>query len=280
MGDGEFNDGTKYTTQIFNDGINYTYAPTANTLWISTFGLDRVAQPTQNNHYPSPTTVGFPAYLEQGGYPECRRSLWRTGLDSLFDQCCVDTQFAHTLLNYASSFSWTHGRHTLKFGGQQQIFYNNFFQPNYPDGYFSFAQDVTAQMPYNTNNGIQGNDFASLLIGWGDPGGSAINVTQSVADKSLQTGFYVQDDWRVSPKLTVNLGVRYQWDSPYTERHNNSQFSDMTGDSGITVPGLPGQSGTLKGTTIFASSGKRSIPTNLTDVGPRLGFEYMVHPPR
>jgi len=52
-----------------------------------------------------------------------------------------------------------------------------------------------------------------LLIGWGDPNGSGINVTQSVADKSLQSGFYVQDDWRVTPKLTLNLGVRYQWDA-------------------------------------------------------------------
>ena len=279
MGDGEFNDGTKYTSQAFNNGISYTYVPTANTLWISTFGLDRVAQPTQNNHYPGPTTVGFPSYLEQNGISRMPSIIMEDAAwTSIFDQCCVDTEFAHTLLNYASSFSWTHGQHTLKVGGQQQIFYNNFFQPNYPDGYFSFGQDVTAQMPYNTNNGIQGNDFASLLIGWGDPAGSAINVTQSVADKSLQTGFYVQDDWRVTPKLTVNLGVRYQWDSPYTERHNNSQFSDMTGDSGVTVPGLPGQSGTLKGTTIFASSGRRSIPKNLTDIGPRLGFEYLVRP--
>jgi hypothetical protein len=279
MGDGEFNDGTKYTSRAYNDGINYTLAPSANTLWISTFGLDRVSQPTQNNNYPAPTSVGFPAYLEQNGLSRMPSIIMEDSpWTSLFDQCCVDTNFAHTLLNYATSFSWTKGQHTLKAGGQQQIFYNNFFQPNYPDSYFSFPQDVTAQTPYDTNNGIQGNDFASLLIGWGDPGGSAINVGESVADKSLQTGFYVQDDWRVNPKLTVNLGVRYQWDSPYTERHNNSQFSDTVGDSGITVPGLPGQSGTLKGTTIFASPGRRSIPTNYSDVGPRLGFEYLVHP--
>jgi hypothetical protein len=276
MGDNEFNDGTKYTEQVFNDGINYTYVPTTNTLWISTFGLDRVSEPTQNNKYPAPTTVGFPSYLEQGGISRMPSIIMEDSpWSSLFDQCCVDTHFAHTLLNYTSSFSWTKGQHTLKAGGQQQIFYNNFFQPNYPDGYFSFPQDVTAQAPYETANGTQGNDFASLLIGWGDPGGSAINVTQSVADKSLETGFYVQDDWRVTPKLTLNMGVRYQWDTPYTERHNNSQFSDMTGDSGIT---LPGQSGTLKGTTIFASSARRNVPTSYSDLGPRLGFEYLLHP--
>jgi hypothetical protein len=274
LGDGEFNDGTKYTEQIYNDGISFTYAPTANTLWTSTFGLDRVAQPTQNNKYPSPTTVGLPSYLEQGGISRMPSIIMENGPGaSLFDQCCVDTQFAHTLLNYASSFSWTKGKHTLKAGGQQEIFYNNFFQPNYPGGYFSFFNEITTQAPFDTSVPTQGNDFAGLLIGWGDPSGSGINVTQSVADKSLETGFYMQDDWRITPKLTLNLGLRYQWDSPYSERHNSSQFSDMTGDSGISVLGYPG---TLKGTTIFASSGRRSVPTNHSDVGPRLGFAYLL----
>jgi hypothetical protein len=278
LGDGEFNDGTKYTEQIYNDGITYTHTPTANTLWTSTFGLDRVSQPTQNNNYPSPTSVGFPAYMEQNGISRMPSIIMEDGPGiSLFDQCCVDTLFAHTLLNYASSFSWTKGRHTLKIGGQQEIFYNNFFQPNYPDGYFSFAQDITAQQPYDTNNGTEGNDFAGLLIGWGDPSGSGTNVTQSVADKSLETGFYVQDNWRMTPKLTLNLGVRYQWDNPYSERHNNSEFSDLTGDSGINVTGIPGISGTLKGTTIFASSGNRSVPADYSDIAPRVGFAYLLN---
>ena len=83
---------------------------------------------------------------------------------SIYDQCCVDTQFAHTLYNYSTSFSWTKGQHTLKAGGSQQLFYNNFFQPNYPNGYFSFNQFVTSQSPFDTANGVQGNDFASLLV--------------------------------------------------------------------------------------------------------------------
>ena len=141
-----------------------------------------------------------------------------------------------------------------------------------PTVYFSFDQDVTSQIPYDTDNGIQGNSFAGLLIGYGDSG--SINVTQSVADKSKETGFYVQDDWRVNRKLTLNLGLRYEWSTPYTERHNNSQFSDFTGDSGIGIPGI---SGNLAGTTIFASSQKRSVPTDWNNVAPRLGFAYLAN---
>ena len=193
---------------------------------------------------------------------------------SIYDQSSVDTQFAHTLLDYSSSFSWTKGKQTLKFGGEQRLFYNNFFQPQYPNGYFSFAQHITAQVPYDTDNGIQGNDFAGLLIGWGDTGASGINVSQSVADKSKETSFYAQDDWRVTPKLTLNLGLRYQWSTPYTERHNNTQFSDFTGDSGINVAGF---AGTLKGTTLFASNGMRNLPVDRHDIAPRAGFAYLVN---
>ena len=272
FGDGEFNDGLAYTERVFNDGVIYSYTPTPNTLWTITAGLDRVSQPSHTN-YPSPTSVGFPSYLEQNGLVRMPAIIMpESPWTSIYDQCCVDTKFAHTLANYSSAFSWTKGQHTLKFGGEQRLFYNNFFQPNYPNGYFSFDQDVTAQVPFDTDNGIQGNSFAGLLLGYGDSGG--INVTQSVAEKSKETGFYVQDDWRTTRKLTLNLGIRYEWSTPYNERHNNSQFSDFTGASGVAVPGI---SGNLLGTTIFASPQKRTVPTDWNNVAPRLGFAYLVN---
>ena len=275
FGDGEFNDGLAYTERVYNDGLIYSFTPTPRTLWTAVVGLDRVSQPSHTN-YPSPTSVGFPSYLEQNGLVRMPAIIMpESPWTSLFDQCCVDTNFAHTLVDYASSFSWTKGQHTLKFGGEQRLFYNSFFQPNYPNGYFSFDQDVTGQMPFSTGpDGTQGNSFAGLLLGYGDSGG--INVTPSVADKSKETGFYAQDDWRATSKLTLNLGVRYEWSSPYTERHNNTQFSDFTGNSGVTLDIL-GNTENLKGTTIFASNKKRSVPTDLNNIAPRIGFAYLVN---
>ncbi len=273
FGDGDsFSDGTNYSERVFNDGVIYSYTPTVHTLWTITAGLDRVTAPGHTN-YPSPTSVGFPSYLEQNGVVRMPAIIMpEAPWTSLFDQCCVDTAFAHTLANYSSAFSWTKGNHTLKFGGEQRLFYNNFFQPNYPNGYFSFDQDVTGGMPFSTgDNGNQGNSFAGLLIGYGDSGG--INVTLSVADKSKETGFYVQDDWRFNKKLTLNLGIRYEWSTPYSARHNTSQFSDFTGDSGISVPGI---SGNLIGTTVFASSKQRTVPTDWNNIAPRFGFAYLV----
>ncbi len=274
FGDTEFNDGLQYTERVYNVGLNYVYTPTPNTVWTSTFGLDRVSQPS-HSHYPSPTAAGFPNYLIQNGVNRFPAIIMEDGpWTSIYDQSSVDTTFAHTLLDYTSAFAWTKGKQTLKFGGEQRVFYNNFFQPSYPNGFFSFAQHVTAQVPYDTNNGTEGNAFAGLLIGYGDPGGSGINVSQSVADKSGETAFYAQDDWRITSKLTLNLGMRYQWSTPYTERKNNTQFSDFNGDSGIAIAGF---AGTLKGTTQFATSGMRNVPTDWNNVAPRLGFAYLAN---
>lgn len=270
-----FNDGVNYTTDVYNDGLEYSFTPTPNTLWMSHFGIDRVSQPSFSKT-PDPTSFGFPSYLDQNGISRMPSILPNSYGDysrftPLFSQCCVDTKFAHTLLSYSSAFSWTHGRHNLKFGGEQRLFYNNFFQPNYPTGYFSFDPLVTASTPYDTMNGVQGNSFANILIGYGDTGG--INVSRAVADLSRETAFYGEDDWRVTPKLTVNLGLRYEWSTPYTERHNLEQFSDYSQSSGVAVPGL----GTIQGTTIFASNSQRNIPVDRNNFAPRVGFAYEVN---
>ena len=140
-----------------------------------------------------------------------------------------------------------------------------------------------------------GNPFASLAFGYGDNvnASSQLAVTPSVANRSLETGFYVQDDWKVTSKLTVNLGLRYQWSSPYTSRGNRIEFSNFTADSGVnldmsSVPAAlihPNGASTsvsfpssmqLLGTTQFPTSSMRTVPTYWKDVGPRLGFSYQL----
>ena len=92
-------------------------------------------------------------------------------------------------------------------------FFNNFFQPPNPTGLFNFTDDVTSDSPNSgAEDGTQGNPFASLLFGYPD-NDSGINIFPAVANKSKETGFYFQDDWKVTPKLTLNLGLRYDYQS-------------------------------------------------------------------
>ena len=197
----------------------------------------------------------------------------------------MDTAFAHTLYSYSSGLQWVKGPHSIKFGGEQRVFYNNFRQPDNPTGIFNFTRDVTTQ---DANAGLgdnnQGNPFATMLLGYPSPEDSSLHIVPSVADKSVDTAFYVQDDWKVTPRLTVNLGLRYEWSTPYTERTNQLQFSDFSGDTGITIPvdrsADPtfdfGQIGNVIGTTVFATSGHRNARVDRNNFAPRLGFAYQL----
>ncbi len=226
---------------------------------------------------------------------------------NLYDQCCINTKFAHTLVSYSSQLVISKGSHLLKFGGEQRIFYNNFWQPNYPNGILTFTDDVTSPTPNNNFDAAgntSGNPFASLAFGYADNVNASntpqLAVTPSVANRSLETGFYIQDDWKVNSKLTINLGLRYQWSSPYTSRGNQIQFSNFTANSGVNIPlnfvpatapagtlsaqaalqqnglSLPA-SQELLGTTQFATSSMRTVPTYRKDIGPRLGFSYQLN---
>ena len=288
LANANFNDGYTSSTTVHNIGIEYNWTITPTSVWTNRFAVDRVTAPV-NSAFPSLSTVGFPASLADANgvarMPSIQLDSTNNWL-SMYTQCCTDTKFAHTLYSYSSSLSWVKHAHTLKFGFEQRQFFNNFWQPNYPTGFFDFPQNVTASTPASSDT-TQGNSFASLLVGFGAAGGaSLINILPSVADKSMETAFYVQDDWKVTSKLTVNLGLRYEWSSPYTERFNRQQFSDFTGDTGISVnlPNALNPSQTtpteLVGTTLFVNQGGlgRSVPTDRNNIAPRLGFAWSINP--
>jgi hypothetical protein len=285
LGDGEFNDGiTSDPLTVQNGSLEYTWTLTPKIVWTNHFSIDRAAQ-SETTNLPNLTSVGLPAILEANGInrmPTIQMS-GASPWSSLYDQCCLNTTFAHTLYSYSSQLVIAKGSHLIKLGGEQRIFFNNFLQPPNPTGLFNFTDDVTSDTPNSgAEGGTQGNPFASLLFGYPDDS-SVINIYPSVANKSKETGFYFQDDWKVNSKLTVNLGLRYEWSTPYTERNNRIEFSDFTGASGMSIdlssggqtPGLGTTA--LNGITLFPSNGMRSVPVDRNNLGPRLGFAYQLN---
>jgi len=280
FGDGDFNDGFAFSTDVHNASLEDNWNLTSNTVLTSRFAIDRAVSPVTEN-YPTLQSVGLPAILgSQNGTSRIPVIQMDNNATSLFNQCCTDTQFAHTLYSYSSSLSWVKGRHVFKFGGEQRIFFNNFHQPNPPTGFFHFSTGVTEQV-VGGGDSDQGNSFAGLLLGYGDTD-SFYAINPSVANKSKDTAFYFQDDWKISSKLTINLGLRYEWSTPYTERHNNIQFSDFSKDSGIAVPinvpGILSTDANLLGTTVFAGGDHRNVPVDRNNWAPRLGFAYAMNP--
>jgi hypothetical protein len=293
-------------TTAQNGSFEYSWTINPRIVWTNHVSIDRVHELSTSG---GPSISSFNASLPSGvqGLPSV---LQANGLDrmptfqmvgaspwtDLFDQCCVDTTFAHTLYSYSSQFVISKGSHLLKFGGEQRLFYNNFFQPPNPTGLFSFTDFVTSPTPNSDTDAFgnaTGNPFASLLYGYADNVNAStyLNLYPSVANRSLETGFYFQDDWKVTSKLTLNLGLRYQWSTPYNERHNRIEFSDFTGNTGVNIDlsGANGAQATLQGvgvnfpssepllgTTVFATSSNRSVPVYRKDLGPRLGFAYQI----
>jgi hypothetical protein len=288
---GNDGDGYIYLTNVQNGGAEYNWAITPTALWTSRISVDRVHAPGVSNNYPTLSDVGLSPDLAANGLTR----MATIGVDdpflSLFDQCCVDTHFAHTLVSYSSGLQWVKGRHSIKIGGEQRVFYNYFWQPDNPTGIFNFSRDVTTSQPNNSlgdDDHRQGNPFATILTGYASS--ASLHIVPAVSDKSKETAFYVQDDWKVTPKLTVNLGLRYEWSTPYTERYDRLQFNDFSGDTGISIPfdrnqdtadapGLDfGQIGEIRGTSVFPSSGHRNSPVDRNNFAPRLGFAYQLTP--
>ena len=90
---------------------------------------------------------------------------------------------------------------------------DNFYQWSYPSGTFSADDSWTRQFPQSSDT--TGFSVASLLLGL--PSGGDISEDEKSISTSQYWAFYGQDDWKVSPKLTLNIGLRYDFDTPHEE---------------------------------------------------------------
>jgi hypothetical protein len=312
-----------------NGSFEYSWTLNPRIVWTNRAAIDRVHEVETSN---IPTISSFNATQQAAGLPQLPAVFQQAnGVDrmpafymsgaalasnasttaDLYDQCCINTTFAHTLYSYSSQLVISKGTHLIKLGGEQRLFYNNFFQPPDPTGVFNFTDYVTSPTPNSetdANGNITGNPFASLLFGYADNVNpypsepTSLIVYPSVANKSKETGFYIQDDWKVTPKLTVNLGLRYEWSTPYNERYNRIEFSNFTADTGVninlnslpsvaaangdmsaqqTMQSIPGlnlpSTEEIYGTTEFPNSSMRSVPVYRKDIGPRFGFAYGIN---
>lgn len=209
-----------------------------------------------------PAQLGFPAIFPQDAFPAIN-------IDGVLPFGSGRGGFAagfrrqHTI-QIADSLTWTLGRHVFKFGTDQRWNRFNFVNRLNPSGNFSFGAALTnnPQRPAGTGVG-----FATYLLG--EVSGGSVGFRPFFAFHSASNGSYIQDDYKITRRLTLNLGLRYDYATGPVERWDRSSSFDPF----VTNP-LTG----TKGALLYAGVTKErnfTVPPK-DNFGPRIGFAWDV----
>jgi len=169
------------------------------------------------------------------------------------------------------------GAHSLRFGAELRVVHWNENSPDtHAGGYFTFNAGFTQSDPQQSAAAkTSGTSMASLLLGI--PASGDISGPTPYALTSFYYAGFVQDDWKATRNLTLNFGVRYEVETPYTERYDHLFYGfDYTGPNPVQVPGM-----NLRGGPLFAAfegNPRWGGNTDWNSFGPRFGFAWQVRP--
>jgi hypothetical protein len=181
-----------------------------------------------------------------------------------------------TSYQWAGTVTKIHGAHTLKSGVDYRVLQATGPNAFFASGAYTFANNFT-QGPNPTQAGATvGNSLASMLVGVGT-GQAQINPRLLVSNNYF--GVFVQDDYRITSKLVLNLGLRYDLENGRSERFNQSSYFDFTATSPLAslVPSVPGLHGGLAFVGVNGNP-HRQFNTDKNNFGPRAGLAYSVTP--
>ncbi|HEY4356748.1 MAG TPA: carboxypeptidase regulatory-like domain-containing protein [Acidobacteriaceae bacterium] len=172
----------------------------------------------------------------------------------------------------AASFDKILGRHDLKFGFDGRRYNADWVVNNTPAGTFAFNTGFTRGP--NALSGAGGDSIASFLLGY-PASGSATYVSEFVSP-DFYSGLYLQDDFKINEKLTVNAGLRWEVETPRTEQQNRLSYFDPNVASPLAGPtGITGLKGGLQFLGVNGNPARQQ-DTDMNNFGPRIGFAW--HP--
>jgi hypothetical protein len=180
---------------------------------------------------------------------------------------CGDSQFADNVFQLNDSVSWVKGKHNMKFGGEVRMLQFNVRRLTQASGEFDFNAQETSL------NGIGGDPLASALFGLVNT--STLNYGAFSGVRYKDFSLYAQDTYKLSRRLTLNYGLRYDIDLPASEAFNRFSAVDPT----LPNPGAGGIPGAY---TYFGTGPGRNGQTRPQDIytkafGPRVGFAYSIN---
>jgi hypothetical protein len=147
---------------------------------------------------------------------------------------------------FSDTFSWSRGKHNWRFGGDYRRILQSFRSAKNAEGSFVFTGLATSQLTSAGPLPDTGHDFADFLLGLPQQttlqsGANSYNFRANSFD------LYAQDDFRFRPSLSFNLGLRYEYNGPYTEQRNQIANLDVAAGFTGAASVLPGQTGAFNG---------------------------------
>ena len=213
---------------------------------------------------------GIPSGLDNGGLPSMSIDDGTATIGSSGFLPSIEIQNAYEI---ADNLTKIHGRHSMKFGTEIRLVEFTIFQPAASRGTLDFASDLTDNP---AAPGTGGEAFATFLLGLTD--GATITNQHDVDYHREDYSWFAEDDIHLTPKLMLNLGLRYELFTTVKARYNEEANFDFSSDSLI----LPkGQTATLTPTLasiipVQAIGSPGLISPDLLDFAPRLGLAYQI----
>ncbi len=202
---------------------------------------------------------GIPQYAGLDGLP----TLSLTGFSGLGDRTFAPNLKLVQEGQINDVVSWVKGKHTVTFGGEFIDTHNYANSWNLPRGSFNFTGQFTAQTP---GKGA-GSSLADLLLG--QTAAASLGTFQVAALRNHYYGTFINDSWKIVPRLTLNLGLRYEIQTPWWERDNrmsNFFYSPGNPNDGTLIPAAPGS---------YLSRTFSNLDTN--NFAPRVGLAFQAN---
>jgi hypothetical protein len=269
-----------------NDGItaDHVYTMGAHTLLDVRGGWSRFQETNVRESEGSfdPASLGFSSQtssLFRGSY----MPRFDIGNMSLLGNSLGDST-VHSIYSFQPTLTRLMGSHSLRAGYDFRMYKERNISPGNGAGTFTFRTDYTRQTSSGSGAAI-GQDLAAFMLGM--PSGGGIDVNTDRLNYAPYNAVFVQDDWKTTDRLSVNLGLRYEYESPTSERLNrNLRGFDTTSANPIEpsavaaykanpIPELAPADFHVRGGPIYASSSNPGFwIADKTNVEPRAGFAF------
>ncbi|HWR49968.1 MAG TPA: TonB-dependent receptor [Bryobacteraceae bacterium] len=243
------------------------------------------------NHGFDLSSLGLPSSLAGGADPSLvtMPRVTIAGVTQLGNN--AGSEWATTFHSFNGGATYMRGAHSIRFGAEARIFLHNGYNFGDVSPSYDFSTNWTRGPLDNSPAAPTGQGVASFLFGL--PTGGGIDQNASFAQRSNYYAVYIQDDWKATSRLTLNLGLRYDVDTPTVERYDRSILDfDFTTPASFEaqarakyaaspLPQLPASQFSAAGGILFAGVNGRPRglwDTDRNNISPRIGLAYKLTP--